>query len=62
MVGLGETDQEVVDAMMLLRDAGVHMITIGQYLRPTDRHLPVDRVPRAFIIHDVGRGGEEDGF
>ena len=54
MVGLGETDQEVVDAMMLLRDAGVHMITIGQYLRPTDRHLPVDRFPEpsSFMMWD----------
>lgn len=54
MVGLGETDQEVVDAMGLLRDAGVHMITIGQYLRPTDRHLPVDRFPEpsSFMMWD----------
>ena len=40
LVGLGKTDQEVVDAMRLLRGAGVHMITIGQYLRPSQRHLP----------------------
>ena len=54
MVGLGETDQEVVDAMRLLRDAGVHMITIGQYLRPSDRHLPVDRFPEpsSFMMWD----------
>ena len=54
MVGLGETDQEVIDAMGLLRDAGVHMITIGQYLRPTDRHLPVDRFPEpsSFMMWD----------
>ena len=54
MVGLGETDQEVVDAMRLLRGAGVHMITIGQYLRPSQRHLPVDRFPEpsSFVMWD----------
>ena len=45
MVGLGETNEEVTDAMKLLRNAGVEMITIGQYLQPGDRHLPVDRFP-----------------
>ena len=45
MVGLGESDEEVTEAMILLRDAGVQMITIGQYLQPGDRHLPVDRFP-----------------
>ncbi len=45
MVGLGETNEEVTEAMMILRGAGVEMITIGQYLQPGDRHLPVDRFP-----------------
>ena len=54
MVGLGETDAEVVEAMRLLKDAGVQMITIGQYLRPSDRHLPVDRFPEpsSFMMWD----------
>lgn len=43
MVGLGETDDEVVDVMRDLRRAGVDIVTIGQYLRPSDRELPVDR-------------------
>jgi lipoic acid synthetase len=46
MVGLGETDNEVVDAMHRLREADVDMLTLGQYLspgRPGGRFLPVDR-------------------
>lgn len=46
MVGLGETDAEVVDALERLRAAGVELLTIGQYLapgRPGTRFLPVDR-------------------
>ena len=51
MVGLGESDDEVADAMRQLRSANVDMLTLGQYLapgRPGDRFLPVDRfVPPA---------------
>jgi lipoic acid synthetase len=46
MVGLGETDDEVIDAMQLLRGANVEMLTLGQYIapgRPGERFLPVDR-------------------
>ncbi|MEZ5974939.1 MAG: lipoyl synthase [Planctomycetota bacterium] len=41
MVGLGESEQELLDAMQLLRDADVDFLTIGQYLRPTPNHAPV---------------------
>jgi lipoic acid synthetase len=46
MVGLGETDTEVTEAMKLLRGAAVDMLTLGQYLspgRPGERYVPVDR-------------------
>jgi lipoic acid synthetase len=43
MVGLGETHDEMVEAFADLRDAGVSILTVGQYLRPTERHLPVVR-------------------
>jgi lipoic acid synthetase len=43
MVGLGETHDEVVDMLGTLREHDVQVITIGQYLRPTERHLPVVR-------------------
>ena len=43
MVGLGESAAEVVAVLGALRDAGVDSLTLGQYLRPTRRHLPVER-------------------
>ena len=43
MVGLGETHDEMVDAFGQLREQGVQVLTVGQYLRPTERHLPVVR-------------------
>lgn len=48
MLGLGETHEEVVDSMRDLRGVGVDILTIGQYLQPTLRHLPVvEYVPPA---------------
>jgi len=41
MLGLGETDEEIIEALHDLRNANVDIVTIGQYLQPTKRHLPV---------------------
>lgn len=41
MLGLGETNEEVLETIDDLRNAGVHVLTIGQYLQPTKEHLPV---------------------
>jgi lipoic acid synthetase len=43
MVGIGETDDEVAGALRDLAQAGVDIVTLGQYLRPTPRHAPVER-------------------
>jgi len=43
IVGMGETDQEVDGSLADLASIGVDIVTIGQYLRPTERHLPVHR-------------------
>jgi len=43
MVGLGESHEEMVEAFGILREHGVQILTVGQYLRPTENHLPVDR-------------------
>jgi lipoic acid synthetase len=43
MLGLGEGQHEVVQTLHDLRDARVDIVTIGQYLRPSLRHLPVER-------------------
>ncbi len=57
MVGLGESFDELVDALGELREQGVQIITVGQYLRPTERHLPVVRYwhPEEFDrVHEAG--------
>jgi len=41
MLGLGETDEEIIESMTDLRNAGVDVLTLGQYLQPTKQHLPV---------------------
>lgn len=53
MVGLGETDEEILDTMVELRDIGVDIVTLGQYLRPTPNHLPVERfvTPEQFDMY-----------
>jgi lipoic acid synthetase len=43
MLGLGETDEEVIQVMQDLRSHKVEMLTLGQYLQPSEYHLPVDR-------------------
>lgn len=43
MVGIGEEESEVVEAMELIREAGVDILTIGQYLRPSKKHAEVKR-------------------
>lgn len=43
MVGLGETHEEILEALRDLRSVGVEIVTLGQYLRPTAKHYPVDR-------------------
>jgi lipoic acid synthetase len=43
MVGIGETDDEVLETMRDLRAAGVDIVTLGQYLRPSSKHAAVDR-------------------
>jgi lipoic acid synthetase len=50
MVGLGESDEEIVQVMRDLRAHDVDMLTIGQYLQPSPHHLPVERYvePGAF--------------
>ena len=50
MLGLGETEEEVVEAMDDLRSVGVDVLTLGQYLQPTTEHIPVDEfiIPEKF--------------
>jgi lipoic acid synthetase len=43
MIGLGETKDETIEAMQDLRNNGVSILTLGQYLQPTRKHLAVER-------------------
>tara|TARA_B100001971_G_scaffold15631_1_gene12257 strand:- start:28 stop:939 length:912 start_codon:yes stop_codon:yes gene_type:complete len=62
MVGLGESDEEVTEAMGMLYEAGVEMVTLGQYLQPGDRHLPVERFPEPRQFAEWDRKAREMGF
>ena len=62
MVGLGETDDEVHDALERLRDAGVEFLTIGQYLRPSPQHAPVAEYVTPERFDAFERRGRELGF
>jgi lipoyl synthase len=62
MVGLGESNDEVLEAMRDLRAARVDIVTLGQYLRPTPKHAAVERyvTPEEFAAYE--RQGREMGF
>ncbi len=62
MVGLGEEREEVLEAMQLLRGSEVDVLTIGQYLRPTKRHAPVQRYVEPSEFEAYERAGLEMGF
>ena len=62
MVGLGETFAEVVETMKQIVDIGVAIFTIGQYLQPTKKHLPVDRYVETTEFKDYEKIGLEMGF
>ncbi len=62
MVGLGETFKEVLEVMDSLREAGVEILTVGQYLQPTEKQLPIFRyvTPEEFL--EFKHYGESKGF
>lgn len=62
MLGLGETHDEVVEAMRDLREAGVELLTLGQYLRPSAAHLPVAAFVEPDEFAELARVGRRLGF
>ncbi len=62
MLGLGETEDEVLDAMKDLRKADVDVVTIGQYLQPTPRHLPVVEFVTPEVFERLKEIGLKMGF
>ena len=62
MVGLGEVKDEVIETMKEVVDLGVEIFTIGQYLQPTIKHLPVDRYVASHEFEDYKQIGLKLGF
>jgi lipoyl synthase len=62
MVGLGETDEEIVAVMRDLRAHDVDMLTVGQYLQPSPHHLPVERYVDPAVFSQFGLEASKLGF
>lgn len=62
MLGLGETEQEVIETMTDLRSVGVDILTLGQYLQPTPKHLPIAEFITPEQFEKLGNIGKEMGF
>ncbi|MDH3628102.1 MAG: lipoyl synthase [Acidobacteriota bacterium] len=62
MLGLGETDDEVLDVMATLREAGVEVMAMGQYLQPTRDHMPVTRFVSPDHFRRFADAGKAMGF
>jgi lipoic acid synthetase len=62
IVGMGETNSEVIETLRDLKNIGVDIVTIGQYLQPTPKHLPVHRFVTPDEFEMFARVGEELGI
>ena len=62
MLGLGETDEEILQVLRDLRTHGVDMLTLGQYLQPSAHHLPVLRYADPAIFREFERQAGALGF
>ena len=62
MLGLGETNEEILEVMRDLRDNDVDMLTLGQYLQPTPYHLPVERYVELIDFDNLKKEAESLGF
>jgi lipoic acid synthetase len=62
MLGLGESEEEIIETMTDLRSVGVDILTLGQYLQPTPKHLPVQEFITPERFDKYGQLGREMGF
>ena len=62
MVGLGETDEEILEVLRDLREHDTEMLTVGQYLAPSPHHLPVTRYVHPDVFLDYQRAALKLGF
>ena len=62
MLGFGETEEEVMDSMDHLLESNVTVLTLGQYLRPSEKHLPVVEYIHPDQFHRLKQVAEDKGF
>jgi len=62
MLGLGETRDEVLQAMEEIAAQGTHILTLGQYMQPTPAHLPIERYVHPDEFTEFKRMGQQMGF
>ena len=62
MLGLGETREEILQAMGEIAAQGTHILTLGQYMQPTPEHLPIERYVHPDEFAEFKRLGEQMGF
>ena len=62
MLGLGETDEEVIEVMQRMREHDIDMLTLGQYLQPSRNHLPVQRFVHPDTFARFAEEGMKMGF
>ncbi len=62
MLGLGETDEEVLEVMQRMREHDIDMLTLGQYLQPSREHFPVQRFVHPDTFAMLAAEGEKMGF
>ena len=62
MVGVGEKNEEILDTLRDLRQIGCEIVTIGQYLRPTHAHLPIQRFVTPQEFEEFARAARQMGF
>ena len=62
MLGLGETEEEVLESMLDLRKANVDVVTMGQYLQPTPKHLPVKEFVHPDVFNRLAEAAKNMGF
>ncbi len=62
MLGLGETQAEIIETLRDLRDVGCDRLTVGQYMQPSLAHLPVERYWSPEEFEDIGQFAQDMGF
>ena len=62
IAGMGESTEELLQTMTDLREVDCDLLTIGQYLRPSRKHLPIDRFYTPAEFDELRKAGEAMGF